>query len=85
MARLIDIMRADNRKKDKTSHDIGWPHYARNGNCICNCKYCYSKTNGCICRGCEGHNHANCKRAHLEGSIDCSQMAAVTTADFVTE
>lgn len=81
MARLIDIARADAHKKDKSSHDIGWPHHDSKGNCLCKCVHCFSRTSGCICSGCEGHNHANCPRAHLEGAIECSQMAAVFTAE----
>lgn len=56
----LDLARADNLKKDKSSHEIGWPHFARNGNCICNCKHCIGPS-GCICNsGCAGIGHVNC-------------------------
>lgn len=58
-----DIAIADSKKKDKTSHEVGWPHFARNGNCICNCSHCLGPS-GCICKsGCAGQGHTNCDNA----------------------
>ena len=59
------IAQADRLKKDRDSHEIGWPHFDRKGNCLCTCKFCFG-TAGCICKTrCQGHNHANCEHAHI--------------------
>jgi hypothetical protein len=76
MASTKDIEMADARRpdKDKEGHNLGWPHYDRKGNCICLCWRCFGSW-GCICKGCTGHNHANCQAGHACGPATCKISA----------
>jgi hypothetical protein len=43
-----------------------FPHYHRpSGRCMCLDSCCYSRDTGCICGGCTGDGHDNCRGARL--------------------
>jgi hypothetical protein len=61
-----------------TGHQLGWPHLAKNGACLCECERC-SDEGICVCESCKSQVHFHsfsCGKAKRQRRVEMSLLGS---------